>query len=295
MKILFVAVFKSGSTNISQSRGFQIGGHGVYEYDYRDRLQKLGSVSHRDLDLINAVSQLKPDVVVFSKCSNMSYQVVEECNKHSKTVMWYMDALHNFDQELIDKISRCSSFVCGVEGVIPEGEKINPNTSFVHQCYDEQDNFPTNINQDIDISFIGSLDTSRIHGDRVAYANFLKDHFSGFKAISGVYGKEHNTIVNRTKINLNFSPTDATGVSVRIYKIMASGGFLLTTPWRDMEKTFTPGKHLVTFNDQQELKEKIDYYLSHPEERDIIRKAALEEVQKYHPKEWAKNLLKTII
>ena len=118
MKILFVAVFKSGSTNVSQSRGFQMGGHGVYEYCYRDRLQKLGSTFHRVSDLIHTVSQLKPDVVVFSKCSNMSYQVVEECNKHSKTIMWYMDALHNFDQELIDKISRCSSFVCGVDSYL---------------------------------------------------------------------------------------------------------------------------------------------------------------------------------
>ena len=44
--------------------------------------------------------------------------------------MWYMDAMHNFDSELREKIKRCDYFFCGVEGVIPHGLKHNTQTFF---------------------------------------------------------------------------------------------------------------------------------------------------------------------
>ena len=83
MNLLFVGVFTPHSTNVAQARGFLKAGHGVYEYDYRDRASKLGSTNLRDDDLINTVRELKPDFVIFSKANHMHYRVVDECNKYS--------------------------------------------------------------------------------------------------------------------------------------------------------------------------------------------------------------------
>ena len=91
----------------------------------------MGGNTQRDLDLIEYVKQIKPQVIVFSKGDGIHPSVIEECNKYSKTVLWYMDALHNFNHNLIEKIKKGTSFACGVPGVNSEALKYNPNTFFV--------------------------------------------------------------------------------------------------------------------------------------------------------------------
>jgi len=295
MKILFVAVFTPNSTNVSQSRGLENIGHKVYEYDFRFHRDKLGGNLQRDKDLIEHVKQLKPEIIVFSKADGINPFVIDECNKYSKTILWYMDALHNFNDNIIEKIKKVNSFVCGVPGVNLEALKYNANTFFVDQCYDEKHNFPVkDIVKDIDISFIGNTGDA-IHGNRIPYINYLKEHFPTFKHFNNVFGLEHNNLVNRTKINLNFTPVDATGTSVRFHKILASKGLVMSLPWQGMETMFTPGKDFVAFNTPEELKEKIIYYLTHPKKADEIREQGYKTIQNSHPNKWAQNLINTIL
>jgi hypothetical protein len=295
MKVLFVAVFTPNSTNVSQSRGFKANGCEVYEYDYRANLVTHKNINGRDDDLINVIKSFKPDLTVFSKCNQMNYRVVDSANAVGETVLWYMDALHNFDAELIDKIKRCTYFINGLEGVRTEGLKYNPNTVFINQCPDDKLNFMLDdFEYKHDISFIGSIDPSGIHDGRGRYVKLLKDKFDGFNHFNGVYGLEHNRLVNESRINLNFSPSDATGASVRIYKILASGGFLMSTPWYDMEKTFNIGEDIIIFEDEKELIKKVTYYLNNENERNRIRLNGYRVVQQYLPKGWAKRIMDLI-
>ncbi len=292
MKILFIAVFSPNSTNVSQSRGFKENGCEVYEYDYRARLSSLKNINRRDDELINLAKSLKPDLTIFSKCNQMHHRVVDEINKISKTCMWYMDAMHNFNNELIEKSKRVNYFISGVEGVTPHAATFCENALFIHQCPDDEMNFMLDdIEYKADVTFIGSIDSSKIHGDRQMFVNALKNEFPGFKHYNGVFGLEHNKIVNESKINLNFSPTDATGVSVRIYKILASGGFLMTTPWNGLEETFTFNENIVTFETKEELIEKVKFYLENEEERNRIRLNAYNKIQEFLPKQWAKRII----
>jgi len=292
MKVLFVAVFTPNSTNVAQSRGFKENGCEVYEYDYRARLGALRNINRRDDELINLAKSFEPDLIIFSKCNQMHYRVIDACNKISKTCLWYMDAMNNFDDELVEKAKRCDYFISGVEGVTPHAEKYCDNTIFINQCPDDAMNFMLDeFNYVDDATFIGSVDSSKIHGDRKRYVDILKNKFPGFKAYNGIYGLEHNEIVNQSKINLNFSPTDATGVSVRIYKILASGGFLMTTPWVNLEETFTIDENIVIFNDENELIDKVNFYLNNEDERNRIRLNGYKLAQKFLPKEWAKKII----
>lgn len=292
MKIVFVAVFTPNSTNVSQSRGFKENGVDVIEFDYRNIASELGSMNKRDYKLIELCKNEKPDLVVFSKCNMMHYRVVDEINKVSKTCMWYMDAMHNFNNELIQKSVRVNYFISGVEGVTDFASKYCDNTIFVNQCPDDKMNFMLeNFSYKDDITFIGSSDSSKIHNNRKTYINFLNKNFNNFKHYNGVYGLEHNKIVNESKINLNFSPTDSTGVSVRIYKILASGGFLMSTPWKDLEKTFKVDRDIVIFNNETELQEKINFYLNNEDKRNDIRMNGYKKVDQYLPKRWAKKII----
>jgi len=290
-KMIFVGVFTvPTSTNISQARGFSSIGYDVIEYDYRDRLRVLGNNNDRDDELIDIVRTEQPEFILFSKCNNMHYRVIEECNKYTKTCLWYMDASHNYNNELIEKIKRSTISVCGVEEIKEMMEKENKNSFFVHQCPDEKYNYKIEDCEKIyDTMFIGSMSSS-MHVDRKKYLDEV-----GFNYKNGVYNEQHNLTVNQTKINLSFAPVDGSGVSVRLYKLMASGGFVLTTPWNGMEETFTIGKHLDVFTNSEELKEKINFYLENEELREEIANNAHDLANSnFLPDSWASKISELI-
>lgn len=72
--------------------------------------------------------------------------------------------------------------------------------------------------------------------------------------------------------------------SDRVYETLGRGGFIIHPYIQGMGDHFENGKHLVfyDFNNFEQLKGLIDYYLVHPEEREAIRKAGHEHVKANH-------------
>jgi len=70
--------------------------------------------------------------------------------------------------------------------------------------------------------------------------------------------------------------------SPRIFEAMACGCFVISDRQRDVFSLFEDGKHLVGFDNPNDLIEKINYYLSHHEEREEIAGRGREEVLKHH-------------
>lgn len=78
-------------------------------------------------------------------------------------------------------------------------------------------------------------------------------------------------IFHLSKINLNFtSKPIRTGLPLRVWDILGAGGFLLTNFQSEIPEYFEAGKDLETFASQEELMEKIRYYLAHEQERQEI-------------------------
>ena len=248
MKIIFVAVFNYNSTNVSQADGFRKNGCEVIEFNYREIAGRIGNQG-RDQHLINICAKEKPDAVVFSKCNEVSSHVVAECNKVSKTVLWYMDPMGNFDASLREKVKLCDLTFCALQEPLREAKKIaGDKVFFLHEGYDHTSNYPIETEYKRDFCFIGHP-----RGWRAKYVNALN-----IPIIENAYGKEHSQIVSETKINLNFTQG---GTSDRTYKVLASKGFLLSEPWEDMEDDFVIGEDLDIFRSVEELRQKIDYYL----------------------------------
>ena len=71
----------------------------------------------------------------------------------------------------------------------------------------------------------------------------------GFGMVQGQYGAMANT---------------------RVFEILASGGFMLCDEKKDLAALLTAGRDYVGFRDAKECAELINYYLSHPKERQTI-------------------------
>jgi len=285
MKILHVAVFTPNSTNVWQADGFEALGHEVIRYDYRARVTVLSSYENRDLELITLCQIEKPDIILFSKCNLMSFYVVEQCRKICKTVMWYMDGLNNFCDEVIQKFNHSDFVFCSIYECAIEAQKYCKN-SVRHPCeggFDSRIHRPVNVPKIRDIAFIGS-----VYDYVLPYRVELKNHIN-FDIIENVYGIEHSKAVSETKINLCL--TNGEGVSNRLYKLLAANGFVLSMPFNTMEQDFTPGQDFIVFNSVVEAKKQIDFYLNNEDEREKIAEHGYKTVQKYNHINYAKFII----
>ena len=90
-------------------------------------------------------------------------------------------------------------------------------------------------------------------------------------------------VFKNSKINLNISlKSIKNGIPLRTFDIMGSGGFLLTNYQSDMLEYFEPNVDFVYYEDINDLINKVNYYLEHDEEREVIAKNGYEKVKKNH-------------
>lgn len=95
--------------------------------------------------------------------------------------------------------------------------------------------------------------------------------------------KEAVYIFRSSKINLNITLRSIrSGIPLRAFEVMGSGGFLLTNYQEDYLDYFEPGIDYVYYDSYEDLLEKIDYYLTHDEERQQIARNGYEKVKAYH-------------
>ncbi len=75
-------------------------------------------------------------------------------------------------------------------------------------------------------------------------------------------------VFKQAKINLNITLRSIhNGIPLRAFDIMGAGGFLLTNFQADLLDFFIPGEDFDYFENKEDLLHKIEYYLSHEEER----------------------------
>lgn len=90
-------------------------------------------------------------------------------------------------------------------------------------------------------------------------------------------------VFRQSKINLNISLRSIkSGIPLRAFEIMGSGGFLLSNYQADFLENFTPGVDFEYYESKKDLLQKIDYYLTHEDERIAIAKNGHDKVAEAH-------------
>lgn len=97
------------------------------------------------------------------------------------------------------------------------------------------------------------------------------------------YDMEVSHVYQQSRINLNITlHCIETGISQRVFDVMAAGGFLLSNYQEELEELFVPGEDLVLYHNMEELRYYVEYYLTHEEERQRIARNGQRKVLKYH-------------
>lgn len=97
------------------------------------------------------------------------------------------------------------------------------------------------------------------------------------------YYTEAPHVFYHSRINLNITLRSIkSGIPLRVFDIMGSQGFVLTNYQEDMTDCFVPDEDYVYYADEEDLLEKIDYYLSHETRRAEIARNGYEKILRYH-------------
>ena len=221
--------------------------------------------------------EFDPDLVFCSRTPSLTGQVAAIKKKFPSivTCLWNVDAKQKVGhwKHIFPLIKICDYYFVVEHGQIPGWKEINPNTFWLPQgVQNEIYNKPKEIT-DIDrqkyicdVCFTG---TSRPH--RIPYLSAVAQMNVNYKKWgkpknSLVYNEEHNKMVSLSKINLACTGPEVPElkgiISVRDFKILGAGGFLLEFYRDGLEKIFPENMKVVDYyRSPKELTEKIKYWL----------------------------------
>lgn len=90
-------------------------------------------------------------------------------------------------------------------------------------------------------------------------------------------------VYDKAKININISLRSIhTGIPLRCFEILGSGGFLLSNYQGDFAVCYVDGEDFVSFGSKEDMLGKIEYYLSHEKERKEIAENGLRRTMENH-------------
>ena len=144
-----------------------------------------------------------------------------------------------------------------------------------------------------DISFLGSIDL--LHESQGGRISLLRGLYrAGYNLnLEPAYGDEACRVYYQSRINLGHAHSPHLGEnSVRDFKIMGSGGFLLTQWFGGIEEIHNIGVEMDCYKTPEECLEKAKYYLEHEDEREMIAQTGYEAC---HDRHKYSDRLKTII
>ena len=181
--------------------------------------------------------------------------------------------------------------------------ELNLNAEYLPECCNPKYHRIVEINeQDIlkygcDITTAGNLPTNRIRlFEQIAQCNNYNiklwgnkaPHWANVNKINSFIKNEFVANIEKSKafraakivIN-NLRISEVEGTNVRTFEIAACGGFQITTFRQGIYELYNEDE-LITYKSFNELIEKIDYYLSNPNERELISKKAFIRTQSEH-------------
>ena len=223
------------------------------------------------------------DMVLFHKLNipNADKVIADLRKRGILTVCWIFDLYHGLPWRSLDEEQFKADIVFSTGGA---GGKL------LRQGIHGPENVMLEGKKEYDIVFVGGSNPKRAkllnwlqnqYGDRFHHCGDKKQ----------IRGTELNELFAKTKIVIGDSVPYPNYWSNRIYETLGRGGFLLHPRVKGLDEEFTPFKHYVPYRKNKDLKEVIDYYLTHDEERERIQKAGFEQSKKYTYEIRVKQLL----
>lgn len=261
MKIAFVGKFGRLHDEEYIARSLEMLGHDVKRLDERSMQQ----------DLLAALDEYSPDVVLWTKLSvAQPFEFREHCRKWT-TICWVFDLYFGYVREArLQHPAFTADYVFTTDGGHDEEFKaLGINHRCVRQGIYRPECFLSEGTPENNVAFVGSENT--YNTDRHRQIDFLVRTFPDFlwygkSNTHEVRGTDLNELYARTKILVGDSVYSPFYWSNRVVETLGRGGFLIHQDVPGLREEYP---FLATYprRDLAALKERIDYFLEHEDER----------------------------
>lgn len=244
--------------------------------------------------ILKKARETKPDYVLFAKAKSISIPVLKKLRKIAPTINWYPDAANNWPS--IRKLVSHYDYFFVFDRSVVDTLKREGYSNVYHLPFcgdvDKFAEWPDNESHKYKVSFLGSYSPDykkrldilaeiknlglEVWGNKEWLDTPLKDQFHGpvdppdINVIKKLYSDSKIVI----HIDANTGNPEASGLTLRPFDVTSSGSMLIAQDDRDeIFDMFKDGEEFVSFHDEKDIKEKVQYYLDHEEERRKIARA----------------------
>lgn len=273
-------------------------GHQVELFDSFDR-QQYSDFADLNLRLIEHIRAFQPDVIF---CVLMSYEVWLETldlirsRSPAAVVNWGTDDSWKFSQFSRYLAGHVDLHVTTHAASMSEAEKFGINNIMVSQWAAASSRLAEPLPSracDYDVSFVGAAYGNRRARVKAMARRGIDVTCFGHGWERGPVGsKDIDQVYRSSRVSLNFADSglQMLGISLarsrqvkaRTFEVPGAGGFLLTEESQSLAQYFSIGTEMITYHDDDEIVEKIRYFLNHPDERDVIARAGHQRVRRDH-------------
>jgi spore maturation protein CgeB len=275
----------------------------------RNKIKWLDEFDQKYLNknFVSIAFRTKPEIAVIAGGHRINKVSIQALNENKiETVLWTIDPPRNF-QPIQEAASAYKHVFCqGSEAIKLLKQNDIKNTYWLPMGCDPCFHHPVKLTPEEqviygnDIVFVGSYYPNRhrlleklsnfdfgIWGpgwENVKQSSDFQSHIKGKHTKPPKWIKIYSAskIVLAPHFQDSENKFDVFQASPRVFEAMACGAFVISDYQEDVFKLFKDGMHLVGFKSEDELIEKIQYYLHNSKEREIIAKNGQEEVVKNH-------------
>lgn len=281
----YAAVYYSIDRKLSN--GLIRNGHFVYDFSYREiaknatlfKSKKLGA-KKVNLALLETLNHVRPHLLLLGHSELISFETLIQVKKLYPTMkigMWWVDPIENI-AHIPERLSLIDVFFA-TTGSDYLKERLGDNTKakllfFPNMCDTSIEYYipQNNKKYEYDLMYIGRADDRR--------KNFL-DFIKSFMHLSvGLFGQHKDNLllgskyyktIQKTKLALNYSRFNHINLysSDRIIQLTASRVAVISPRIPNFHFLFDENE-VIYFDDKNDFKNKLEYYLLHDNERNAI-------------------------
>ncbi len=275
---------------------------GKFAFFEKEKLTKKFWLAYINKSLIQRTKEEKPDILLLLKADTILAETLYEIKKSTNSIIINVFPDNPLYMGKFESILPCHLFFAkdsyAVDAVRKTGYK---NIHFLPQCTDPDVHTPMRIKDEkhrffqSEISLIGSMYPYRLelikqlkdYKPKIWGKGWQKSDDAEIKKLymgMDIRGDDKAMAISNSKISLNphHPLNDIFGVNRRTYDIAACKGFQLADLKEDMHHSYAVNDEIVCYSTLEELREKLNYFINHSDEREIIAEKAYNKTLKYH-------------
>jgi len=271
------------------------------DYLYPDKCENIGQsalefIFDGDIDAIFHVA--------FNESLDFPEQAAQVALKRDiPVIQWDCDSSWRFNNWIRPRKGRVSHFVTTHSATVPWYEQCGMNVIRSQWGGSPFYEYHPDSEKKYDVSFIGQKHGQHQTAEGLKFVraetvdalmaaginvDLFGNYWDGYDSWHGylTHFAKVVQVFNQSQICLNISNPWHFGTMPQIkgrhFEIPQTGQFQLTTPADDLESYFVPDEEIVIVRSQEEMIQKIKYYLAHIEEREAIAEAGRRRMLKDH-------------